>query len=99
MKRFLKGLLALSAAVLVLSACSSTSESEKTADKDAKHIGILQYVEHPSLTASRKGFIDELKKEGYVNGKNIVIDYKNAQGDKEFDFGICEINSLNNSLF
>ena len=82
MKRFLKGLLALSAAVLVLSACSSTSESEKTADKDAKHIGILQYVEHPSLTASRKGFIDELKKEGYVNGKNIVIDYKNAQGDQ-----------------
>ena len=53
MKRFLKGLLALSAAVLVLSACSSTSESEKIADKDAKHIGILQYVEHPSLTASR----------------------------------------------
>ncbi|MCI6870804.1 ABC transporter substrate-binding protein [Streptococcus hyointestinalis] len=82
MKRFLKGLLALSAAVLVLSACSSTSESEKIADKDAKHIGILQYVEHPSLTASRKGFIDELKKEGYVNGKNIVIDYKNAQGDQ-----------------
>ncbi|MCS4487880.1 ABC transporter substrate-binding protein [Streptococcus sciuri] len=82
MKRFLKGLLVLIIAVAGLSACSSTSEREKTADRSAKHIGILQYVEHPSLSASRKGFIDELKKEGYVDGKNIVIDYKNAQGDQ-----------------
>ena len=46
------------------------------------HIGILQYVEHPSLSAARKGFVAELKKEGYVDGKNLKLDYENAQGDQ-----------------
>ncbi|MFS1664611.1 ABC transporter substrate-binding protein [Streptococcus sp. zg-JUN1979] len=82
MVRFLKKIVAISLALLVLSACSTTSKSQSTADPDAKHIGILQYVEHPSLSASREGFIDELAKEGYVDGQNIVIDYKNAQGDQ-----------------
>ena len=45
-------------------------------------VGVLQYVEHPSLSATRKGFIEELKEEGYVDGKNIKIDYQNAQGDQ-----------------
>ncbi len=56
--------------------------------KDAKkdnvfRIGISQYITHKSLDATRKGFIDELKKEGYVDGKNIQIDFKNAQGSNE----------------
>ena len=49
--------------------------------KDAKkdnvfRIGISQYITHKSLDATRKGFIDELKKEGYVDGKNIQIDFR-----------------------
>ena len=35
-----------------------------------------------SLDATRKGFIEELKKEGYVDGKNIQIDFQNAQGEQ-----------------
>ncbi|MFS9049370.1 ABC transporter substrate-binding protein [Streptococcus parasanguinis] len=55
--------------------------------KDAKkdnvfRIGISQYITHKSLDATRKGFIDELKKEGYVDGKNIQIDFQNAQGEQ-----------------
>ena len=59
-------------AVLTLFGCSS---SKSTSD-DGVHIGILQYVEHQSLTAARKGFVDELEKEGYIDGDNIVIDYE-----------------------
>ena len=75
MKKFLVSMMAvITAAILV--ACSNAS------NKDLVHIGVLQYVEHPSLSATRKGFIEELKEEGYVDGKNIKIDYQNAQGDQ-----------------
>ena len=42
----------------------------------------FQYITHKSLDATRKGFIEELKKEGYVDGKNIQIDFQNAQGEQ-----------------
>lgn len=73
MKRNMAAIMALMLAVLTLFGCSS---SKSTSD-DVVHIGILQYVEHQSLTAACKGFVDELKKEGYVDGDNIVIDYEN----------------------
>lgn len=70
--------MAVMLAALTLGGCSSS----KNANKDVVHIGILQYVEHPSLSAARKGFVAELKKEGYVDGKNFKLDYENAQGDQ-----------------
>lgn len=75
MKKFLVSMMAVITAVLLV-ACSNAS------NKDLVHVGVLQYVEHPSLSATRKGFIEELKEEGYVDGKNIKIDYQNAQGDQ-----------------
>ncbi len=45
-------------------------------------IGISQYITHKSLDATRKGFIEELKKEGDADGKNIQIDFQNAQGEQ-----------------
>jgi putative ABC transport system substrate-binding protein len=45
-------------------------------------VGITQIVEHPSLDATRKGFIDELQDLGYVSGKKIEYDYKNAQNNR-----------------
>ena len=78
MKRNMATIMVLMLAVLTLFGCSS---SKSTSD-DGVHIGILQYVEHQSLTAARKGFVDELEKEGYIDGDNIVIDYENAQGDQ-----------------
>ncbi|NLJ80042.1 MAG: ABC transporter substrate-binding protein [Firmicutes bacterium] len=44
-------------------------------------IGIIQYVEHMALDASREGFVDALTENGYVIGENLEIDYQNAQGD------------------
>ncbi len=53
-------------------------QSLKKSDKKDLKIGIIQYVEHEALDASRKGFIDGLNELGF-SGK---IDYKNAQADQ-----------------
>lgn len=81
MKKTVKTLLGLGAAALLLAACSSTSTSQSSSDATTK-VGILQYVEHESLSAARKGFIDELAKSGYQEGDAITIDYQNAQADQ-----------------
>jgi putative ABC transport system substrate-binding protein len=78
--------------MVLLSACGGQSESkpaagegekktEAGADKKFK-IGISQYVEHPALDAAREGFIKALKENGLEEGKNIEIDYQNAQADQ-----------------
>lgn len=56
---------------------------EKSSEKDEKkyNIGISQLVQHPALDSAKDGFIEGLKEKGYEEGKNIVIDYQNAQGD------------------
>lgn len=53
-----------------------TSSKEKVFN-----IGISQIVQHDALDAAREGFIEGLKEKGYEDGKNITIDYKNAQGE------------------
>ncbi len=51
-------------------------------DEEAVKLGIIQIVEHPALDASRQGFLEVLEENGYVDGDNLVVDYKNAQGDQ-----------------
>lgn len=67
-------------ALLGLGACSSTSS--KQASTDVVKVGVLQYMEHDSLTAARKGFVAELVANGYKEGEKLVLDYQNAQGDQ-----------------
>lgn len=45
-------------------------------------IGVLTLMHHPALDQIYKGFVDELAKEGYKDGKNVTIEYQNAQGDQ-----------------
>ncbi|MBF0778605.1 ABC transporter substrate-binding protein [Streptococcus cuniculi] len=71
-------ILGLSALALV--ACSS-SDNQKT-NSDTVKVGILQYMEHDSLSAARKGFEAELAENGYKAGEKITLDYQNAQGDQ-----------------
>lgn len=66
-------------ATLVLAGCGTNTDS---AEKATVKVGILQYMEHDSLTAAREGFVDELAKNGYKEGEKIKIDYQNAQGDQ-----------------
>jgi putative tryptophan/tyrosine transport system substrate-binding protein len=44
-------------------------------------VGFSQIVDHPALNATRRGFLDGLKAAGFVQGKNLIFDYQNAQGD------------------
>lgn len=44
-------------------------------------IGIVQMTEDPILDLARMGVLRALEDSGFVDGKNIIIDYKNAQGD------------------
>lgn len=47
---------------------------------DVKNVAITAIVEHPALDTIRKGVIEELAHEGFVDGKNIKIDFQSAQG-------------------
>lgn len=60
---------------LALLGCAKKSNAEQL------KVGILQYVEHDSLDEVRKGFIEELEKNGYKDGEKIKIDYLNASAD------------------
>ncbi|MGM5692751.1 ABC transporter substrate-binding protein [Streptococcus suis] len=68
-----------SMSLLTLAACSTSSEQ---ASSDVVKVGVLQYMEHESLTAAREGFVAELEANGYKEGEKLVLDYQNAQGDQ-----------------
>lgn len=59
--------------ILSLLSCKKTSQIK---------IGVLQLIEHNALDSAYKGFVDGLKEAGYEDGKNIIIDYQNAQGEQ-----------------
>ncbi|KDR94609.1 putative ABC transport system substrate-binding protein [Peptoclostridium litorale DSM 5388] len=69
----------------VLTGCSNDQEaSSGSSDSNSSEtysIGISQIVEHPALDSSRQGIIDALAEEGFVEGKNLDIEFQNAQGD------------------
>lgn len=78
---FKKFAIGLSLAGLLLSGCSSTKK--ESSENKVKQVGILQLVQHPSLDRSNKGFRKALKDAGYVEGKNLKINYQNAQGNQD----------------
>lgn len=45
-------------------------------------VGILQLMSHPALDAIHKGIVAGLKDGGYTEGKNLKIDFQNAQNDQ-----------------
>lgn len=83
MKIFARFSIILAFSIFLMS-CSEKQDNANLntkADKVYK-IGVLQLVEHAALDASYKGFVDGLKEAGFENGKNITIDYQNAQGEQ-----------------
>ncbi|MTB65202.1 ABC transporter substrate-binding protein [Streptococcus sp. zg-86] len=76
--KYVRNLSVVALSALALAGCSS-SGSQNT---DTVKVGILQYMEHDSLSAARKGFIAELEENGYKEGEKITLDYQNAQGDQ-----------------
>ena len=51
------------------------------ASGDSYKIGISQFAEHGSLDNCREGFLEGLKKAGIEEGKNLTVEYQNAQTD------------------
>ncbi|BDR57235.1 ABC transporter substrate-binding protein [Xylocopilactobacillus apis] len=69
------------AGALLLGGCSN--KSSNSSSTKVKHVGVLQVVQHPSLDKAYTGFKKGLKESGYVEGKNLKIDYQNAQNNQD----------------
>ncbi|WP_170932717.1 ABC transporter substrate-binding protein [Desulfosporosinus sp. FKB] len=83
MKRFMALLSIISLLTVVLAGCGSTAATTASnSNEKTVKVGIIQIVEHPALDAARKGFLETLAANGYTEGKNLTVDYKNAQGDQ-----------------
>lgn len=67
---------------ILLTSLISLHQLKADKKKDVFRIGISQFITHQSLDATREGFVDELTKQGYVEGENIEIDLQNAQGEQ-----------------
>ena len=76
---------------LTLVGCSSGNTVDAAKPASGEHpqpeqkvykVGLIQLVEHPSLDYVREGIIKGLKDSGFEQGKNLIIDYQNAQGDQ-----------------
>ena len=81
MKKIALGLTAVLAAGMIAGCGGGDKPAANDSKKQAK-VGIIQLVEHNALDAANKGFVEGLKKRGYVEGKNISFDRQNAQADQ-----------------
>ncbi|MCO0832130.1 ABC transporter substrate-binding protein [Fructobacillus sp. W13] len=55
---------------------------QKTKNKDVVTVGILQLVTHPALDQIHEGVVKGLADSGYTEGKNLKINYQNAQANQ-----------------
>ena len=67
---------------ILLTSLISLHQLKADKKKDVFRIGISQFITNQTLDATREGFVDELGKQGYIEGKNIEIDLQNAQGEQ-----------------
>ncbi|MGL4383109.1 MAG: ABC transporter substrate-binding protein [Bacilli bacterium] len=74
--KFMRKIVLVLLLVFVVSACSNDTS------KDSKvKIGIVQFVQHPSLDTINDAIMSQLKEDGYEDGKNATIYYENGQAD------------------
>ncbi len=64
------------------SAAGEPFSQAPSASGKAIRIGVVQLMEHDALDQAYQGFVDGLKELGYEDGKNITIDFQNAQGEQ-----------------
>jgi len=78
-------LLAAAMTMALTAGCGSKEDTSGGEDSSAKGesctIGISQFAEHGSLDNCREGFLAGLAEEGFVEGENLTVDYKNAAAD------------------
>lgn len=69
------------AAILSLLAWAPAALAQGPVPGKTYRIGFSQIVDHPALNATRAGFLAGLREEGFIQGKNLVFEYQNAQGE------------------
>lgn len=79
MKRLIGTIIAIFAFLIVAFVMELKPENSQ---QSKPTVGILQTMSHPALDQIHKGIIQGLKDEGYIDGKNLKIDFQNAQGDQ-----------------
>ncbi|SDX62812.1 ABC transporter substrate-binding protein [Paenibacillus sp. CF384] len=93
-KKMIASLLISAAALVAVTGCGAkndnTSGSGNNADSKTYSIAISQYVEHPSLDATREGFLAALKDAGITEGDNLKVDMNNAQADASNNLSIAQ---------
>lgn len=64
----------------------------KSAQKQAKvfKVGIVQPISHPGIDVVRDGIVAGFESSGYKNGKNIIFDFQNANGDANVGQSIAQ---------
>jgi putative tryptophan/tyrosine transport system substrate-binding protein len=83
-KKVLSVILAAVCTMGLMAGCGaegSKGSTQSGAKGDSYTVGISQFAEHGSLDNCREGFLEGLKEEGIEEGKNLKIDYQNAQTD------------------
>jgi len=75
MKKFISIALAFVLLAGMLAACGNNR------DDDTYLIGILQYLDHPALTAAHDGFTTRLAELGFTEGENVTFIFRNAGRD------------------
>ncbi|PWG00061.1 tryptophan ABC transporter substrate-binding protein [Levilactobacillus bambusae] len=79
----MKRLLSFIAALIAFLAFAFVRENhQQTTVAKVPTVGILQLMSHPALDSIHRGIIKGLADEGYHVGKNVKIDFQNAQNDQ-----------------
>lgn len=81
MKKSIAVLLTALLCTASLTGCGNQTNGNTSTTDTTYTIGISQIAPHGSLDNCREGFISGLASEGFVEGENLVIDYKNAEGE------------------
>ena len=84
-KKILAVLLTAVCTMGMVAGCGGNTSDNGTAGTqasgDSYKIGISQFAEHGSLDNCREGFLEGLKEAGIEEGKNLTVEYQNAQTD------------------
>lgn len=78
----MKRMVAFISALVVFLGFAFFNEKTPVKTEVIPRVGVLTLMHHQALDQIQAGFTKGMKDRGYVNGKNVKIDYQNAQGDQ-----------------
>lgn len=80
-KKLISTLLGAALTLSLLGGCGNGSNSSTDNGEKSYKIAITQYAEHGSLDNCREGFLQGLAAEGIEEGKNLTVEFQNAQAN------------------